>query len=666
LLDITIQVVCDVAIASSEETHLYSCVEFVEEATKYGCGYLSTRTIGYVLRFYLFIFYFGLSTPTGNWGVLKASDKLILEDPRTVPETAVLPGGAPQSAILSLKDLLVFLVARLGSLLYLDRCVVEREMMSNRNKELGPLRIFGLVDIIVADVVDSSVHRVDIANLTQLASHQILRSGGSELFWFEMINSCGAGLFGKDSLLREESRHLFAICFSLMANYVKIATSHVRKNKTTGGTPRDTVGKLMSLEMIKFFLDTWDRGPAHQEVEGSHSLETFAFCIRRLVVPCLLANTSESIEDPRVFRRTIKIVGTLWCSPHFRKHMKLELGFLFDHFVIRLLLIGPQILFKSSDDQDVTYLFAQQLEVMKELKNWFCDEDSLVELFLNFDTEHGHERIGSGDELLAHVDWKVCRQLCASLCHLAEKATAFLGEKVKESQSTVPIDNLMKGDGTSVQNNGYEGVSTVTLARESARRLRQGAFDAITQLAQQLAVVSAAQSGYACQSIVNSWKNKETLDLDHLKLNDILDRTNSHIESAPIVESRDDANCTSRTGSLSTVDYWQRQKDECSVYSDRVDISKERRQTLTIAFGIAKDRGLSRAIDYLMACNVLSASPRDIASFLRIHRGDLCPMALGKYLGERGSDLTETEYWNLIRFSYIRAISFVGMTVEEG
>jgi hypothetical protein len=186
----------------------------------------------------------------------------------------------------------------------------------------------------------------------------------------------------------------------------------------------------------------------------------------------------------------------------------------------------------------------------------------------------------------------------------------------------------------------------------------------LTQLAQQLAVVSAEQSGHACQSIVNSWKNKETLDLVHLKLNDILDRTNYDIESAPIVESRDDANCTSRTGSLSVVDYWQRlgsikqrlgdskgQKDKkyiCSVYSDRVDISKERRQILNIAFGIAKDRGLSRAIDYLMACNVLSASPRDIASFLRIHRGDLCPMALGKYLGERGSDVTETEYWNLI------------------
>jgi hypothetical protein len=224
----------------------------------------------------------------------------------------------------------------------------------------------------------------------------------------------------------------------------------------------------------------------------------------------------------------------------------------------------------------------------------------------------------------------------------------------------------------------------VTLARESARRLRQGAIDAITKIAKQLAVASADQSGYVFQSIVTSWNNKESLDLDFHQLGHImLERTSPEIgEGNPTAESRDDANSTSRAGSMSVADSWHRlgaikqrladsndqkeEKDVSSVYSDRVDISKERRKTLSVAFGMARDRGLSRAIDYLMACNVLSASPRDIASFLRIHRGDLCPMALGRYLGERGSDLSETEYWNLVRFSYIRAISFVGMTVEEG
>ena len=87
---------------------------------------------------------------------------------------------------------------------------------------------------------------------------------------------------------------------------------------------------------------------------------------------------------------------------------------------------------------------------------------------------------------------------------------------------------------------------------------------------------------------------------------------------------------------------------------------------LGIAFDTASNKSLEKAIDYLVACNVLTPSPRDIASFLRIHKSDLNPNDLGKYLGEGGADGSEAEYWNLIRFSFIRANSFVGMTVEQG
>jgi hypothetical protein len=96
------------------------------------------------------------------------------------------------------------------------------------------------------------------------------------------------------------------------------------------------------------------------------------------------------------------------------------------------------------------------------------------------------------------------------------------------------------------------------------------------------------------------------------------------------------------------------------------DETAEKMDHLGIAFDIAREKSLRKAIDYLIACNILTPSPRDIASFLRIHRADLRPSDLGKYLGEGGSTGSETEYWNLIRFSYIRAISFVGMTVEKG
>ena len=68
LLDLAIQVVCDVATSSSRETSFITCVDFVGDALRFAGGNLNARTIGYVLRFYLFVFYFGASIPTaGSW-----------------------------------------------------------------------------------------------------------------------------------------------------------------------------------------------------------------------------------------------------------------------------------------------------------------------------------------------------------------------------------------------------------------------------------------------------------------------------------------------------------------------------------------------------------------------------------------------------------------------
>jgi len=85
-----------------------------------------------------------------------------------------------------------------------------------------------------------------------------------------------------------------------------------------------------------------------------------------------------------------------------------------------------------------------------------------------------------------------------------------------------------------------------------------------------------------------------------------------------------------------------------------------------VAFDIMRTKSLKRAVEYLIACNILTPSPRDVASFLRLHQSKIDPSALGEYLGEGGIDGRDVEYWNLIRFNYVRAISFVGMNVEQG
>ncbi|OEU19813.1 SEC7-like protein, partial [Fragilariopsis cylindrus CCMP1102] len=132
---------------------------------------------------------------------------------------------------------------------------------------------------------------------------------------------------------------------------------------------------------------------------------------------------------------------------------------------------------------------------------------------------------------------------------------------------------------------------------------------------------------------------------------------NSRQPPSPTQTSSDIERTTTQTSSIKSS---SSHKDESHAGAS------ETKNNLNVAFNISREKGLIKAIDYLIACNVLTVSPRDISSFLRIHCEDLNPSDLGSYLGEGGSDPSETEFWNLIRFNYIRAISFVGMTVEEG
>ena len=87
---------------------------------------------------------------------------------------------------------------------------------------------------------------------------------------------------------------------------------------------------------------------------------------------------------------------------------------------------------------------------------------------------------------------------------------------------------------------------------------------------------------------------------------------------------------------------------------------------LPVAFEIARAKSLKKAVDYLIACNFLTPSPRDVAAFLRLHRTQLDPSSLGVFLAEVGNGGGDVEYWNQIRFNYFRPISFVGMNVEQG
>jgi Sec7-like guanine-nucleotide exchange factor len=90
------------------------------------------------------------------------------------------------------------------------------------------------------------------------------------------------------------------------------------------------------------------------------------------------------------------------------------------------------------------------------------------------------------------------------------------------------------------------------------------------------------------------------------------------------------------------------------------------KESLETAIVIAQQKSLKKAVEYLIACNTLTPAPRDIATFLCIHKDRLDSTALGNYLSESGTSGAEMEYWNSVRHLFVRAISFIGMNIEEG
>jgi len=99
--------------------------------------------------------------------------------------------------------------------------------------------------------------------------------------------------------------------------------------------------------------------------------------------------------------------------------------------------------------------------------------------------------------------------------------------------------------------------------------------------------------------------------------------------------------------------------------SKQAQLQQQKQESLDVAFELIATKGLKKGMDYLIACHLLTPSPRHISSFLRIHQSSIDPGMLGEYLGEGGIDGTDKDFWNLIRFNFARATSFVGMNIEQ-
>jgi hypothetical protein len=444
--------------------------------------------------------------------------------------------------------------------------------------------------------------------------------------------------------------------------------------------PRDEASKLLSLELLLHFLEYWSdeqeavNGIAALKSSGSlRSNHTLAFSIRRLVVPCLLSNTQAALEDPKVFRRVIRIISELWSSPVYRRHCKAELGILIEHFALRMLQLGPQLITSNKVDLDseqaTLSLLSQQIELIKEIKNWFSDDPKdVIELYLNYDTDISSQ-ISGPIQLLPGTQFKLFQRLCSGLSNIAEQCGELIGEQIRENQSKVMSQSEDVGGDLSELLAAMEIINgdavDKTAMRESARLLRKTSLEAISQIVKALAISAAAATGSEFANLLLSWTPPDS-PISFQRSSSTSSLRSNHEEGErngpSFIGGKPWKN---GIGDDEILNYWrgeiaQEQKQRVS------DSSPSREDSLNTALDIAERKSLKKAVEYLIACNSLTPAPRDVATFLRIHKEQLDPADLGNYITEYGNGGAETEYWDSIRHNYVRAISFGGMNVEEG
>ncbi|KAL7489370.1 hypothetical protein ACHAW6_014961, partial [Cyclotella cf. meneghiniana] len=701
LLDLAIQVVCDVATSSARETYFRSCVDFVSDAVRYADGKLNNRTIGFVLRFYLFVFYFGASIPSSGWPFNKEwnesktgmiDDVLLSDDFESIVGeknslTGVyLPGGAPQAAAIALRELVSIMLSRLGAGMNSPSSSSIGERSSSQT----------IARHIVTEIVENAMNKVDVANLTQLALYQIHRSGGSELFWHDMINSCGTGLFAHNVLSNRGLAHSNIIAFAILTSFVKISSGKVRViSSNSEPVPRDVASKLLSLELLLFFIKTW-----HNSIHGTdilrdaddnasscsvfrtvgdeaNSAATMVYIMRRLIIPTLLSNTPSALEDCRVFRRVLRIISEFWSNPYYRGRMDIDLAVLMEHYVLRMLCMGAQVnrtvTFVPSDDEgespavtdDMPSLFNQQLDVLEEMSVWFSfDHTEIIDFYLKFD-------IGNDGSLPATY-CNLCTKIIEALCNLAEQCGAIICEHSRFTS----INGANTSPRKSSTSPRASDVSHMAHARETAQLLREKSFKVITLIVKSM-MRCASITKYP-QSPVKKLLASEQ-DADQVVTfgmspqlspaiaddNNIIDYWHTSIErrKAPLQPI---FNHLSRTSFESDSSQSLGIKNSRSEDSSKYSMSQHKKEAFDIAFDLISTKGLKKGLDYLIACHLLTSSPRDVSSFLRIHQSSIDPEILGDYLGEGGIDGSDKDYWNHIRFNFTRAISFVGMNVEQG
>lgn len=332
-----------------------------------------------------------------------------------------------------------------------------------------------------------------------------------------------------------------------------------------------------------------------------------------------------------------------------RKRCKVEFGILVEHFAVRLLEVGPQYI--DANHENNSSLYSQQVELMKEMKQWFSQNpQDALEFFLNYDIDFSMKSAGSGKHLPGKTR-KLFRRISSGLYGIAVTCSALIWKPLQKDRSLVDRISCQKVDLSNKVLTEHAD-KTKNEKIESATILRGLSVDIILSIVKSLAVSAAFSLGSSFSELLLSWDMDDNVSTIH-----------QHTTSASFDDAAD--SCLSEEDDNHCKSLLSRSDGERGYSNVYGGPSGGTVEPLDVAIQIAKDRDIKKAIDYAIARNVITSSPQDVAFFLQSIRNELDAADLGNYISEEGVDGTEIEFKKAVRYLFVRTMSFVGSTVDQ-
>lgn len=343
---------------------------------------------------------------------------------------------------------------------------------------------------------------------------------------------------------------------------------------------------------------------------GAHTKEhrVFGQIIRRFVFATL--NSIIPIWSTDVFRASLTLISTLWNQ--YRRHLKVELALLFEHLFLRILR------------SNAVCAASHQMDIMHELIPWVQLPHNVVEIFVNFDMDRIQQ-------------WKIFEFFCSVLCSIAESNNYYEDPDGSSLNLREQAINTILAIARSVMDASGHAHLISRDARTRHLSMDNGGWEQ-DEAGDEGMLTSAATSVPAVQVL------------------------HTEDSSSPLSQPSSPTICSPKESSVHQTKLGGTRGPKFGSMSVRMrnEVQKRNQQLLTRAMEIASSKSLKKAIDYLVAMNFVKESPRDVTSFLRIYHDFFDEAEIGDYLGEGDEDFKVQ-----VRLSYVRAISFKGMTLVE-